>query len=312
MLETPILFLVFNRPDVTMEVFQAIRKAKPRQLFVAADGPRSNREGEAQKCEETRALVLDAIDWDCEVKTLFREQNLGCKIAVSKAITWFFENVEEGIILEDDCVPNPSFFTYCSTMLERYRNHSQVMHIGANYFNAVRKQSSTYYYTNNLEIWGWATWRRAWQLYDVEMSLFDPTKNEQLLQKRYKKEAERKYWLNYFKMAYENRIDTWDYQWVYCVALHDGIAIAPYVNLVSNLGFRADATHTTDFDERFSNVETQQIESFIAPATLEVNHKEDWITFLNTHQKQESIAKKIMRKITPKIFIGMYQKFRSK
>lgn len=302
MLETPVLFLVFNRPDVTAEVFAAIRKAQPKQLFVAADGPRLSREEEAGKCKEVRDLIINGVDWECEVKTLFREENLGCKMAVSGAITWFFENVEEGIILEDDCVPDLSFFTYCSLMLERYRNETKVMHVSANYYNKAKKQNSNYYYSHNLEIWGWATWRRAWQLYDVNMGTFDPIKNEQIFQKRYKKEAERKYWLNYFKMAFENKIDTWDYQWVYCVAINGGMATTPYVNLVSNLGFRADATHTTGFDVRFSDVKAQRIDSFVAPAHLEVNHQEDWITFNNTHQRQESLAKKILKKVARTVF----------
>ena len=179
-LKTPILFLIFNRLDTTRRVFEEIRKQKPRQLFVASDGPRVNKDGEREIVEKTRKLVLDNIDWECEVKTLFRGENLGCKIAVSSAIDWFFENIEEGIILEDDCLPAQSFFGYCEELLEKFREDGRISVIsGDNFQFGWRNTSDSYYFSKNCHIWGWATWRRAWERYDVEMKTYPNFKKKE-------------------------------------------------------------------------------------------------------------------------------------
>ena len=167
-LTTPVLFLVFNRPDTTEKVFEAIRQAKPQKLFVAADGPRGNRLGEKEKCEQVRKIAT-TVDWDCEVKTLFREKNLGCKFAVSSAIDWFFKNVEEGIVLEDDCLPSQSFFWFCQELLERYRNDERVMLIGGNNRGVDFLKNHSYFFSKYVQIWGWATWRRSWEKYDSKI-----------------------------------------------------------------------------------------------------------------------------------------------
>ena len=162
MISTPVLFLIFNRPELTEKVFQKIQDAQPKYLFVAADGPRDNKYGEKDLCEKTRAVVLENITWECEVKTLFRTENLGCRTAVSSAINWFFENVEEGIILEDDTVPDNSFFSYCQALLEKYRNHEQIMMItGDNFQDGIKRGNGSYYFSRYVHIWGWASWRRA-------------------------------------------------------------------------------------------------------------------------------------------------------
>jgi hypothetical protein len=159
-LNTPILFIIFNRPESTSEVFDVIKKHKPHNLFLAADGPRGSKEGEANLCELTRKLVLENIDWDCNLTTLFRDENLGCKVAVSTAITWFFNNVEQGIILEDDCVPSTTFFSFCEAMLNKYRNDESVMHIGGtNFLDDKIAIHDSYYFSKMVHIWGWATWR---------------------------------------------------------------------------------------------------------------------------------------------------------
>lgn len=298
MLNTPVLFLIFNRPDVTELVFEAIKKAKPKKLFVAADGPRSNKPGEKEKCEETRKLVLDGIDWDCEVKTLFREENLGCKYAVSGAISWFFENVEEGIILEDDCLPDPDFFKYCSELLEKYRNDSSVMHIGSNNFNNVsEKRKSSYYFSSYVEIWGWATWRRAWKLYDPEMKAYPGLDKSKFLKNTFKSSSEREYWTNCFNTSFENKVDTWDYQWVFCVYLNSGLCITPYTNLVTNLGFRPDATHTTTYHPAFSNMKALPIGKLVHPAEVKISWEDDGLTFKNIYQSKTSFKRTIFNAI---------------
>ena len=169
---TPILFLIFNRPDTTFKVFEEIRKIKPAKLYIAADGPRPNVIGEEEKCTASRNIIKQ-VDWDCDVKTLFREKNLGCKIAVSSAISWFFENVEEGIILEDDTFPTQSFFWFCQELLDFYRNDSRIMHISGNNFQLGKiRGEGSYYFSKYNHIWGWATWKRAWRFYDVSLNTF--------------------------------------------------------------------------------------------------------------------------------------------
>src|SRR6478736_1770065 len=177
--ETPILFIVFNRPDTTRVVFEAIRKVKPKKLYIAADGIRSKVKSDEENCAKVRAIVND-VDWECDVKTLFHEENLNCGKAPSTAISWLFENEEEGIILEDDCLPSTSFFLFCEELLERYRYDSRVMHIGGNNFlNGWQKDNDySYYFSRSGHIWGWATWRRAWNKFDFDISLYSKLKDK--------------------------------------------------------------------------------------------------------------------------------------
>jgi hypothetical protein len=237
MFNTPVLFLVFNRPDTTRKVFERIREVQPLFLFIAADGPRSDKEGEAVKCEAVRELILKNVDWKCEVKTLFRPSNLGCGKAVSQAINWFFENVEEGIILEDDCLPNISFFKFCEELLRKYRHVEEIMHISGNNFQfGIIRGDSDYYFSHYTHVWGWATWRRAWEMYDFSMAGYDS----------FKKKYKNKYLFPFdmMDMVKTGEIDTWDVQWSYTCVNNNGLAILPNVNLVSNLGFSSEATHT--------------------------------------------------------------------
>jgi hypothetical protein len=258
-LQTPILFLIFNRPDTTNQVFESIRLVQPKQLFIAADGAREDKLGEQQLCDETRNIV-SKIDWDCEVKTLFRVKNLGCKIAVSSAIDWFFENVEEGIILEDDCLPHPSFYDFCSQNLELYRHDSQVMHIGgANFQKGNKRGEASYYFSYYNHIWGWASWRRAWKQYEVNMPQYSPESTHKMLHNLFTKKNEIKHWQNIFNDAFLNKINTWDYQWTYAIWKNEGISIIPNTNLVSNLGF-GSGTHTQADDiMRLSNMPVNSI-----------------------------------------------------
>ncbi|MBN2106044.1 MAG: glycosyltransferase family 2 protein [Deltaproteobacteria bacterium] len=240
----PVLFLIFNRPELTHRVFACIRAARPAQLFVAADGPRNDRPHEAEICEQTRKII-EAVDWDCDIATLFREKNLGCKKAVSTAIDWFFEHVEEGIILEDDCLPNPSFFQYCQELLEHYRKDSRVMQIcGLNVLQEWRRCGYSYYFSSYGPIWGWASWQRAWHYYDVDMKLWPEIKQEKLYEDFCQNQDEATYRLNLYNDVYSGKIDTWDYQWGFAKMINNGLSVIPSVNLISNIGFTADGTHT--------------------------------------------------------------------
>lgn len=243
--KTPILFLIFNRPDTTKQVFKQIREAKPSHLFIAADGPREDKHEEKEKCEETRKIV-ENIDWACDVKRLYRKENLGCKLAVSSAIDWFFENVEEGIILEDDCFPDLSFFTFCEKLLERYRTEEKVMMIsGTNLLGTWKPEIQSYHFSYFGGIWGWATWKRAWSYYDPQMKKWGNSQIRESIKKLIPKEqySSREY---HFEKTYQGEIDTWDYQWSFTRLSHAGLSIIPSKNLIANIGFRSDATHTKD------------------------------------------------------------------
>jgi hypothetical protein len=258
-LPTSVLFLIFNRPDTTQQVFDEIRKAQPSQLFVAADGPRKDRHADYELCKKTREII-QKVDWDCRVSTLFRDENLGCKYAVSSAIDWFFSNVEEGIILEDDCVPDQSFFPFCQELLEKYRNDKRVMMISGDNFQFGRKRTDySYYFSRYCHIWGWATWRRAWVHYDVEMKLWPKVKQFDLIKDFLQDSGAENYWKRIFDKTYSNKINTWDYQWVFACWTQNGLSIAPNINLISNIGCDSSATHPST-DSCNSNIPANRID----------------------------------------------------
>jgi len=246
-MRSPILFLVFNRPDTTCQVFEAIRAAKPPKLYVAADGPRLNRKGERERCEEVRQIAT-AVDWDCELKTLFHDENLGCKMGVSGGINWFFENEEEGIILEDDVLPIPSFFTYCDELLERYRHDDRVGVIsGCNLISNHFLQKESYFFSRYNHVWGWASWRKAWQHYDISMEAWPEWRdNGGLTSVSDGNKLFEYFWSSTFDNAFRGEIDTWDYQWIFSCWYQEKVTALPTYNQTSNLGFaHQDAVHTT-------------------------------------------------------------------
>jgi hypothetical protein len=260
-LETPVLLLVFNRPELTRMVFSAIRAARPRFLYIAADGPRENQPGEQERCAEARSVLSD-IDWNCDVKTLFRNSNLGCRKACASAIDWFFESAGDGIILEDDCYPDHSFFRYCQELLARYRDDERVMHIGGNNFQFgwVRDPDYSYYFSKYGSIWGWASWRRAWKLYDVSMASYFEIASKGYLEDILPDGGERRFRVNTFDDIVVRNMDTWDVQWTYSKLVNRGLSIVPRVNLISNLGFGSDATHTTDAADKRARVSRSAME----------------------------------------------------
>lgn len=260
-LTTPVAFLTFNRPDTTQRVFEAIAQARPKKLLVIADGARSPEE--VGKCSETRS-ILKKVAWDCEVLTNFSEINLGCKLRVSSGLDWVFSEVEEAIILEDDCLPNQSFFYFCQTLLEHYRHDRSVMHISGNNFQFGNHNSKySYSFSKYGGIWGWATWRRAWQHYDRDMKTWADVKQNNLIDYIYDDWAEKIYWTNVFDRVVKGVPNTWDYQWLYARWTQHELSISPAVNLVSNIGFGSDATHTYS-ENHLANMKTEDI--------WEINH----------------------------------------
>lgn len=261
-LHTPVLLIIFNRAHTTQQVFDRIREVKPSRLYVAADGPRPNTETDIAKCAETRRIV-EQVDWDCEVKTLFQEKNLKCGIAPATAISWFFEHEEAGIILEDDCVPSKSFFWFCQELLEKYNHDTRIMHIsGNNYLNGWRKDNDySYYFSNKVNAWGWATWRRAWQLFDFNLKAYPELKEKGYLKGLFLNKFEETYRLSKLEEAFASisNGDIWDYQWEFTVYSNSGLCIVPEVNLVRNIGFGEDATHTFNTHDNKAQIKENEI-----------------------------------------------------
>ncbi len=274
-MQTAVLFLIFNRPDTTSRVFEAIRQAQPPRLYVAADGPRKNRPGEEELCLQTRDII-HKVDWNCEVKTLFREDNLGCGHAVSGAIEWFFSQEPEGIVLEDDCLPHPDFFPYCEELLARYRDNKQVAFISGNNFDfdtPPRKES--YYFSAYSHVWGWAAWKRTWDLYDFTLKDKSLPEFHAILHKLFISPTERRYWENIFMKMKLGKIDTWDYQLSISIMFSGALCIIPSTALIRNIGFSPNATHTTREDLRLSQREIRPILPLIHPTRVEQDQQAD-------------------------------------
>jgi len=251
------------------------------------------------------------VDWDCEVKTLFRDKNLGCKIAVSSAIDWFFENVEEGIILEDDCLPSQSFFWFCQELLKYYRDDTRIITISGNNFQFGNKiGNASYYFSNFGLIWGWATWKRAWRYYDVEMKTFPQFKNEGQIKNIFLSKKIQNYYIKIFDKVYKGEINTWDYQLLYSRWVVRGLSVHPNINLVQNIGFRIDSTHTTNSNSKLKNVSAKDMKFplkhpiFVIPDKIADEH-----TFKNVIQEETylTIIKKIIKYIIPSPVIRYYK-----
>jgi hypothetical protein len=254
---TPVALVVFNRPDVTRQVFEAVRAERPGVLLVVADGPR--RPDEAERCKEVRSIVLDGVDWDCDVRTNLSDTNLGCRGRVSSGLDWVFDQVPEAIILEDDCLPTSSFFGYCDALLDRHRDDARVMHIGgANLAPGRWMSSASYRFSRYTHVWGWASWRRAWDHYDATMASWPEFLEAGLLETPAGTPEEQAYFRMVFSRVHAGEIDTWDYQWEFACWAQSGLATVPRTNLVTNLGFGSDSTHTGG-DSPFAAIEAHDL-----------------------------------------------------
>lgn len=242
-MKKPVLFLVFNRPDTTNEVFETIRAYAPSELFIAADGPRPHKEGEKALCEEVRRIVSH-VDWPCKVHTLFREENLGCKYAITGALRWFFSQVEEGIVLEDDCLPSGDFFRFCEEMLEKYRSDEKVMHIAGSNNNCGQyfMSDTDYSFSAFTFVWGWASWQRAWRHFEEEMVSYPDYIRENRIREIFPDSSYKRWrFLRIFRKCYEKKpyfTDVWDYLWTFTLFRKNAYGIVPRYNLVSNLGMQ--------------------------------------------------------------------------
>ena len=252
-MKTPVVFIIFKRPDTTEKVFEVIRQAKPQKLLVIADGARVERSGEAENCAAARAII-ERVDWDCEVLKNYSETNLGCAKRVSSGLDWVFDKVEEAIILEDDCVPHPTFFRFCEEMLERYRYDNRIVSIsGQNVQFGHKRTEYSYYFSRYNHCWGWATWRRSWQYFDFDMKLWSEIKARGFLADILQQPQTVKFWTDIFQSAYDGHLDLWACRWTFACWIQSGLSILSNVNLVSNIGFGAEGTNIKTKKGRFAH-----------------------------------------------------------
>ena len=303
---TAVLFIIFNKPKTTQTVFEAIRLAKPIRLYIAADGPRENKSGEKELCEQTRKIAQN-VDWDCEVKTLFQKENLGCGKAVSHAISWFFENEEMGIILEDDCLPHQSFFKYCEELLEKYKNNEKIGIISGNNHQRGRKIGDfSYYFSDIANTWGWATWARSWNDFRLNVNELDENLVLNEIKKLFPEKKFNNFWIKIYKKMKKIETDIWDYQFYFSQIAKNRVFIDPNVNLVSNIGYNdINSTHTFDKYSPLANIPVQAMEFPLKhPMEISVNHKADRFILDNVYLKGP-LFKRIVNKIR-KIFNKLF------
>jgi len=273
-LDVPVLLITFKRPETTTKVFEAIRKARPKKLFIFSDGPRN--EVEKKKVEEVRKIV-SKVDWDCEVKTSFQKTNLGMVIGVLGSISWFFDNVEEGIIFDDDCVPTQEFFKFCSEMLEKYRDDERIMHIcGSNFQRGWSRDKYSYYFSKHTNAWGWASWRRARNKYDGKMRYYPELIKKKYLVDIFPNILERKYMEKNFNDAYYRNPGAIDVKWTFAVIANNGLSIVPSKNLVRNIGFEETSTNTKPIDSFFSLSPKKLDFPLMHPPGVIHDRKSDW------------------------------------
>lgn len=315
MYDIAILFLIFNRPENTQRAFREIKKQKPKYLYVAADGARPNVVEDIEKCKTTRELIIEGVDWDCEVKTLFRDENLGCGKAVQSALDWFFGEVEMGIIIEDDILPDPSFFEYAEILLNRYKDDNQIFSINGCSL-AYENHKFDFGLTRYFNMWGWATWRRSndlvnktWNTYD---GINDFKKDSKLLKSLrlptiWPQDEWIRNWQVIFKNTKKGKTDTWDYQWVYTCLKNQCYCIRPNLNMIKNIGFNEDSTHTSlPPNIKLSNIKVHNLKivasDLIGYMTVDKKYEiisvgEYWHSIkIDYHSLINKICKKVLKK----------------
>lgn len=298
--KTPVVLFIFNRPEETARMFAEVARARPSRLLVVADGPRN--EAEAENCNAARRIV-EAADWDCELLTNFSETNLGCKRRVSSGLEWVFSQFETAIILEDDCIPDPTFFRYCDELLDKYRHDDRVSMICGSTFLPEKSSPYSYYFSRYGHVWGWATWRRAWSHYDVALKAWPQLRETPWLQDVLGEELAANYWAERFDRTHAGEVDTWDYQWFFNCWSMNGLAAVPKTNLITNIGFGEQATHTKEAVETMSYLPVKAMDFPLQhPPVIERNQTEDAIAFRRMcpwAEPQTGMANWLRRHVSP-------------
>lgn len=287
-----IAYFVFNRPQHTRKSFERIRNQRPERLFVIADGPRREHPEDQGLCEEVRSLVED-VDWVCEVQRDYADENLGLKERVVSGLDWVFSQVDRAIVLEDDCVAHPDFFTFCEKLLERYEADPRVSTVTGNNFQAGRQRgNASYYFSKYTHVWGWATWRRSWSYYDGDISFWPEWRFEDTW-KTILTRRERRYWESIFDSVSKGEIDTWDYQWTAVNLYHGGLTATPNVNLVTNIGFGQDATHTKEANN-VSHMPAHALGRLTYPLNVELDRTADRRAFEQSYLGGISTSRRLV------------------
>lgn len=293
--DVPILMMLFNRPEHTRKVFEVIRELRPSRLFVAGNGPRFGVPKDIELCKAVRDIFKE-VDWPCELHTNFREINIGMNPQWYKAMDWFFQSVEYGIILEDDCVPHPSFFVYCDELLNKYMNEEKIMHInGSNFLFGKKMGNASYFFSKYTHVWGWATWKRAWQKYDFDLKSFPSFKQSNEIDVICPNHREKKYFMKYFEQLYSKENIDSATKWLYSIWFNKGICITPNINLITNIGYGLSAGHTI-FKEKIMGQETLDIMPLTHPTSQTVDTVADNFTFRTVYFRSffEKVRYKIM------------------
>lgn len=309
-MKLPILLIVFNRLHTVKKVFEKVKEYQPSQLFIAADGPREHSIDDSRKCQEVRNWLLQNVDWQCELYTLFRDTNIGCGYGPSEAISWFFEHVDKGVILEDDCVPTLDFFNFAQEMLERYKNDDKVMVVNGSNFQEEKWGDGSYYFSmQNGPFCAWATWKRAWANFDFELKGYTLRKLKGMISTYNVSKLEKEWWISVYKGLKNGLYGTssWDYQFIFSIWKNKGKSIVPNVNLTTNIGFGIDATHTTNPDDITSNRPVENIFPLTHPTSTQICKQADLYyheLYYAPHQIQivwyirlKRFFKKILRKV---------------
>lgn len=302
-MKTPVAFLIFRRPKETERVFDVIRRARPPKLLVIADGPHPSRPGEAELCNASRA-VIDRVDWDCEIFKNYSEVNLGCKKRVASGLDWVFDMVEEAIILEDDCLPHISFFSFCEELLNKYRCDQRIFQIsGQNVQTGQRVNEFDYYFSRYTHCWGWASWRRAWNHYDVDIKLWPTIRDRQELKSVLMgDEYAIKVWHHVFQSIYDQKVDTWDFQLQLACWAQSALSILPTVKLVDNIGFGEGGTHTTSSNNPYASIPLEGVNLPLkSPLYIIRDREADYFTQRSLYDYKSSLPKRLVKKIS-KVF----------
>jgi hypothetical protein len=297
----PVALFIFNRPQTTQVVFERLRQIQPRHLLIIADAPRPEHPLDPDNCAAVRTIVNN-IDWDCQVERNYAEQNMGCGQRIASGINWVFERAESAIFLEDDCLAHPDFFGFCQTLLAHYHHDERVMHIGGSRYLPYRPVPESYYFSRHPHCWGWATWRRAWQWFDLNLPDWPQQRATDWLE-QFLPRSTAQVWRANFDQVAANKNFTWDFQWTFACWQHQGLSILPAVNLVSNIGCSANATHTLR-PNRFSNLPT---EALTWPLTHPANliHQAAADAWTNYHLFNNGYLARLRRKLPHRLWFGL-------
>lgn len=307
-IDTPIVFIIFNRPEQTLQVWSLIKSAKPRELFIIADAPREDNVRDLELCRQCRELVED-IDWPCDVRRNYATENMGCGRRIASGLDWVFEQVEEAIILEDDCVPSKSFFLFCEEMLNKYRDNEDVWAIQGTNYRLAGDDGVSYYFSHYFATWGWATWCRAWQKYDWYMQRYQTWRDSEACRKILPVKVYRDYWLEIFdryfnKLQMGEKLTAWSYQFYLTVLSHEGLVLYPNKNLVANIGYGEDATHTkginlaTNYEYQSTRIAEELDFPLVHPASVQPDHRMDCLMmekiYLPSAEQRDRVADNVV------------------